>query len=306
MIFFRRADCAAKCIAGIRAGRPHRLWLVQDGPRPEVPDDSDACAATRRTVEEAIDWPCEVRRLYSPHNLGPSRTIQSALDRVFTHEERAVVLEEDCVPDTDFFPFCSEMLGRYADDPRVGQISGCQFVPGGWSPAGGADYSFAQLAQIWGWATWRRCWERFDHRMKGWPEFSRSRSFSEVFPSARDRRYWKKRLDAVYAGKSDVWDYRWSFTRWSHGMLGIIPRANLVSYIGFRDDALHTRGKHPAADLPRAPLRAGFLSPPEVVADRALDSATARILFSEGGFSAWWRYQREHRLQPLRRRLLGR
>ncbi len=305
LIFFRRADCAARCLDGFRGNRPPRLWLVQDGPRPRVRDDREACATARRTVEEAINWPCEVRRLYAEENLGPSRRIQSALDAVFASENEAVILEEDCIPHRDFLPFCGQMLGRYAEDARVGQVSGCQFVPGGWIPAGGADYSFAQLAQIWGWATWRRCWERFDPRLSDWPSFRRSADFSRVFPAGRDRRYWRSRLDAVHAGKMDVWDYRWAFTRWRHGMLGIVPRVNLVSYAGFRDDALHTKGVHPAADLPCAALPPPAIHPPDVVADRELDAATARILFSEGGFPAWWRYQRERRLRPLWRYVNG-
>lgn len=89
-------------------------------------------------------------------------------------------------------------------------------------------------------------------------------------------------------------------------MLGIVPRVNLVSYAGFREDALHTKGAHPAADLPCTPLPPRTLRPPEVVADRELDAATAGILFSEGGFPAWWRYQREQRLRTIWRRMTGR
>lgn len=306
LIFFRRADCASRCLDGIRGARPRRVWLVQDAPRPGVPGEAEACSAARQTVERGVDWACEVRRLYAPMNLGPNLRIAGALNEVFAEEERAVVLEEDCVPHPDFIPFCEAMLERFSAEPAVGQVSGCQFVPGGWQPRGGADYSFAHLAQIWGWATWRRCWQRFDVSMQGWSSFRRSSAFAEVFPAIRDRRYWRKRLDAVHSGRHDVWDYRWAYTRWQHGMLGVIPRVNLVTYAGFRDDALHTRGPHPAADLPCEPLGPPYRGPREILPDRNLDRATADILFSEGGFPAWWRYQRDERLRRWWRRLTGR
>ncbi len=306
LIFFRRSDCVSRCLEGVRKARPPRLWLVQDAPRPDAAGEARACQDARLTVEAGIDWPCEVRRLYSAQNEGPSRRIEGALHTVFSEEDRAIILEEDCVPHGDFVPYCEAMLDKFSGEPAVGQVSGCQFVPGGWRAQNGADYSFAYLAQIWGWATWRRAWMHFDASLSGWPEFSRSANFKEIFPRSRDRRYWRKRLDDVHAGRDDVWDYRWAYSRWRRRMLSIIPRVNLVTYAGFREDALHTRGPHPAADLPGEFLAAPYRDPVALTPDRQLDRATADILFSEGGLPAWWRYQRDERLRRWWRRLTSR
>jgi hypothetical protein len=89
-------------------------------------------------------------------------------------------------------------------------------------------------------------------------------------------------------------------------MLGIIPRVNLVTYAGFREDALHTRGTHPAADLPGESLAPPYREPGALLPDRQLDRATADILFSEGGLPAWWRYQRDERIRRCWRRLSSR
>ena len=295
-IFFRRPDCVARSFAAIRAARPERLYLATDAPRPQVPDDATQCAAARRVVEENLDWPCTVWRDYASTNLGPSRRIESAIDWVFRAEDRAIILEEDCVAGSDFFPFCDALLDHYAPDERVGMISGDQFVPGGW-PTPGASYTFAYLAQIWGWATWRRAWAQYDATMADWPEARRQNILRWIFPDYYPhRRYWRRRFDACHADTLDVWDYRWAFARWRQAQKAIVPSHNLVSYVGFRDDALHTRGPHPAAALPVEPLSFPLRHPARLQVDTKLDDATARRLFFEGGYFPWLEYQWKKRI----------
>ena len=287
LIFFNRADCAKQTLAGVRAARPARLYLATDAPRPDVPDDIVRCAATRAVVESGIDWPCTVQRDFAAANLGPNGRVTSAISWFFDHEESGVVLEEDCVPDPTFFPFCAELLARYRDDERVGLISGDQFVPDGWRCAGGASYTFAQLTQIWGWASWRRAWRLLDDQtISQWPEAKRRGVVDALFRRERDRRYWRDRFDECHAERSDIWDYRWTLARWLHGQCGIVPGQNLVSYIGFRPDAVNTRGTHAAANLPMVPVTFPLQHPAQVAVERRLDVATAKILFSTGSFGA--------------------
>lgn len=300
LIFFSRADCAAQTLTALRAARPARLYLAADAPRSHVPDDTARCAATRAVVESGIDWPCTVQRDYAVTNLGADRRVTSAISWFFDQEESGVVLEEDCVPDATFFPFCSELLARYASDERVGLISGDQFVPGGWPCADGASYAFVQLAQIWGWASWRRAWRLLDAQtLARWPEARSADMLRPLFARARDRRYWRDRFDECHAGRSEVWDYRWSLARWLHGQCGIVPVQNLVSYIGFRPDALHTTGPHAAANLPATPMAFPLRHPAQVAVDRQLDVATSRILFSTGSLRARAGFRLRQLLQKL-------
>jgi hypothetical protein len=298
-LFFNRPDCVAESFRAIRAARPPRLYLAADAPRPSVASDGEACAAARATVEALIDWPCIVLRNYSPINLGPTRRITSAITWFFEHEEQGIIFEEDCVPDASFFPFCHELLGRYAHAPQVGMITGDQFVPGGWPGADDASYAFARLTQIWGWATWRRAWQNYDPALTAWPGARRTKALHRILPSAPNRRYWTKRFDACHRGELDVWDYGWACARWLHDQVGIVPRQNLVRYVGFRPDALHTTGSHPCANVPTTAIAFPLRHPAAIAADRGLDARTSRLLFYEGN---WWTYQRD----KLRRLLNGR
>src|SRR5690606_39168635 len=106
-----------------------------------------------------VDWDCEVHRNYAESNMGCGRRPSSGISWVFEHVDRAIILEDDCVPDPTFFPFCEEMLERYAGDPRVMQISGRSVYDT--APQSHYSYYFSRQLNCWGWATWARAWKLY-------------------------------------------------------------------------------------------------------------------------------------------------
>ncbi len=53
---------------------------------------------------------------------------RKGLDWVFSQVKQAIILEDDCLPESSFFPFCETLLGRYAQDREVAMI-GANAVP---------------------------------------------------------------------------------------------------------------------------------------------------------------------------------
>src|SRR6266566_849672 len=172
-IIFNRSERTAEVFGAIRAARPAQLFVIADGPRPDVESDATKCAATRAIIER-VDWPCQIFRRYADKNIGLRRNVSEGLDWVFNQTERAIILEDDCLPDPSFFPFCEELLERYAEDRHVAMIGGTNLDPEHAAPRGEDSYYFSRFWQIWGWATWRRVWQLCDHEMKEWPELRRS------------------------------------------------------------------------------------------------------------------------------------
>ncbi|WP_046669450.1 hypothetical protein [Neorhizobium galegae] len=58
-------------------------------------------------------------------------------------------------------------------------------------------------------------------------------------------------LQSVYQGGLDAWGYQFIFSQWLQRQIGIQPKGNLISNLGFRADATHTSGSNNVADLPR-------------------------------------------------------
>lgn len=246
-IAFNRPDLTRRTFAAIREQRPSRLFLIADGPRADHPSDAQRCAEVRRILE-GVDWDCDVHRDYADRNLGLKRRIVSGLTRVFEAVECAVVLEDDCLPHPDFFRFCEELLGRYANDERVWVITGNNFQGG--RRRGKASYYFSRYNHCWGWATWRRAWKHNDPDIRFWPEWLDSEDWKRTMPDAVERRYWAAIFDRVAAGELNSWAYPWTACVWRHRGLSATPNVNLVSNIGFGPDGTHTSDSGSSANLP--------------------------------------------------------
>jgi hypothetical protein len=255
IVAWRRPDLLRRSIEALRIVKPQALFVACDGPRASEPGDFVQVAATRQLIDNEIDWPCNVKRLYSPSNHGCRAGVSRAITWFFEHVEHGIILEDDCVPHPDFFFFCSDLLSRYRDDERVWCITGDNFQFG--QTRGAASYYFSKYNHVWGWATWRRCWQRYDSAMSFWPSWRKSHSYNSMFSNYNEREYWTTIFDRTYAGEIDTWDYQWTAAVWRAGGLTATPQVNLVTNIGHGLDATHT-----TADCKR------FMIPPQQMAGR--------------------------------------
>lgn len=236
-IIFNRPEQTRRVFAEIRKARPPKLFVIADGPRPNRPEDMEKCKATRAIIE-AIDWSCEVFKNFSEVNLGCGVRPATGISWVFEHVNEAIILEDDCLPDQSFFRFCEELLDRYRDDTRIMRICGNNWKV---RSKAGNSYYFSLYGHCWGWATWRRAWQYYDHDMKLLPEIMDNGLLDYQIMNKRTSRKWAKIFTDVYEhDKKHIWDYQWTFACWIQNGLSILPNASLISNIGFGDDATHS------------------------------------------------------------------
>jgi hypothetical protein len=283
LIVFNRPDVTARVFDRLRAVRPRQLLVIADGPRPDRPDDVELCAATRRLVE-LVDWPCEVLRKYAEENLGCGPSVSQGIDWIFSNVAEAVILEDDCLPDQTFFPFCAELLDRYRDDDRVMQIAGSNF--GARAEAYlGYSYGFCAFSPVWGWATWRRAWRQYDFGMRTWPEF-RDTGMTAGLPFGRRglavlTEYWNR----AHAGQG-TWDHQWQYAVMSGHGLSVSPSVNLVANLGFRADATQTVEAGDLAEVPARAMAFPLRHPPLVAENAAIERHFEQQLIEHTGRGA--------------------
>ena len=247
LIIFNRPDCTARVFKAVAKAKPEKLLVIADGPRSNKPDDAEKCAATRAVIEQ-VDWDCQVLTEYSHINLGCRKRVSSGIDWVFKQVEEAIIIEDDCLPHSSFFPYCEELLYRYRQDERIMMISGLNFL-GEWKTSS-QSYYFSYFGGIWGWASWRRAWDKYDCDLKIWPQVLETKVLEQMFPDLRHYEYWKNIFQQVYEAKIDTWDYQWLLACWINSGYRIFPEVNLITNIGFGSDATHTFGDSPLANMP--------------------------------------------------------
>jgi len=247
IIAFNRPGSCRQVIDAIRPAKPERIFFAVDGARPTHPVDLRNCESTRNLVQE-FDWPCEVKTYYRETNRGCKYAPPEAISWFFSHVEAGIILEDDCVPNPDFFSFASELLERYAKDEYIGMISGNNHY--GFQTAKNDSYHFSRYASIWGWATWKRAWLLYDVGMRSYLK-SLDAIKASVGHSEKFRSYWWRNVEAVQAGLN-TWDVQWAISLLANQMLTIRPKHNLVANIGFTIDSTHTGYEYDANKYARS------------------------------------------------------
>ncbi len=149
-------------------------------------------------------------------------------------------MEDDCVPDQSFFPYCEALLKRYRHDQRVGIVSGNNFLFEDCKMK--ESYYFSVFPHIWGSATWRRVWQKYDSQIEKWPSIRDEDFLSSRFSKRAELLFWQKKFDKVFANQIDTWDFHLVFSLWESHMFSIVPAVNLVKNIGFGKGASNARG----------------------------------------------------------------
>lgn len=284
-LVFNRPDTTAQVFEAIRRARPPRLYIAADGPRADRVGERERVAQVR-AIATAVDWPCEVKRLFRDENIGCAAAVAGGITWFFEEEERGIILEDDCLPSQSFFWFCEAMLERYEGEARVMAVTGTNITRG---IEFSSDYWYSRFALMWGWASWRRAWAQYDATLSEWPMLKRQGWLKELgIDGVFFRRKWEMILDKAMAGDPiDYWDYQWIYTGWRQAALTVAPSVNLVRNLGFSSDATHTIGDDPVRDnLQLHDLRFPLRAPEEMVVSIAADRFIARHWFHASGAAA--------------------
>ncbi len=236
-LIFNRPALTIRVFDEIRKSKPSRLYIAADGPRDQIQNEDKVCQLARE-VSNNVDWDCNVKLLFRKDNLGCKYAVSSAIDWFFQNEEQGIILEDDCLPNQDFFRFCDQMLDFYKTDTRIYHIGGSNLQMG--NKRGDDSYYFSNLTHVWGWASWRRAWKDYDVELKIYKNLNTEKAFNIIFDDAHLSKSWNSIFNKLLENKIDTWDFQWAITNMFNNGLSIIPNSNLITNIGFGENATHT------------------------------------------------------------------
>lgn len=241
LIFFNRPEQFRLVFETVKKAAPSKLFLIQDGAREEKPADAENIIKCREVLE-GIDWECEVHTNFSDENLGCGMRIFTGLNWCFEYVDQLIILEDDCLPSMSFFPFCKEVLEKYADDQRVGMITGMNHL-GTFDKTDG-DYLFSHEGSIAGWATWKRSWSLTDFNM----DFVHEENTMRLLRNFQKYGYRNHVYDSVMAkkkilengGKLSSWSAQFGTAQILNSTLIVVPKVNLMSNIGLTAESTNS------------------------------------------------------------------
>ena len=233
LIAFNRPDTTQKVFDAIKRAKPRKLYVSVDGPRDGNIQDAQNVEHVKEIFNK-IDWECEVHKRFAEVNQGCGPGPFNAISWVFETEDRAIILEDDCVPALPFFNYCDELLERYKNDTRVWLISGNNFNEEAVTTP--HSYLFSRYGHIWGWATWKRCWAAMDMSLAKYPLIIEQDLFKAAFRTTIEAVFFQKKIERIYHDetlKTHIWDYQFIFAIYTNSGLTIFPKTNLVTNIGY-------------------------------------------------------------------------
>ncbi len=243
LLVFNRLETTQRVFEKVKSVKPRFLYIASDGARINKNNESFVVNELRSWLLENIDWNCEVKTLFRDTNLGCGLAVSSAIDWFFNHVESGIILEDDCLPNSDFFSFCEELLIKYESDSRIMHIAGTNLFSD--NCESNDSYHFSKYANVWGWATWRRSWIQYDFNISKFSTFRKTNYFRHYFnylPAyvSRLKCYSSVFENDIEKRTIDTWDYQWCFTCVSNSGMSIVPKSNLIKNIGFDNNATHT------------------------------------------------------------------
>lgn len=237
IIAFNRPEVTVKVFDAVKKAKPPKIYFAVDGPRNTHPADASKCEQVIDIFKD-VNWPCEVKQLYRNENLGCRMAVSSAITWFFEQEEMGIILEDDCLPNPSFFHFCEHNLNKYHADERIMHIGGTNFQNG--IKRGQASYYFSRMCHVWGWASWRRAWANYDINLQHLDAIVEQKLLDTIITHPKYRANYIRSFKQTQQGLINTWDYQWVYSVWKSNGLSIIPNVNLVSNIGFGEDATHT------------------------------------------------------------------
>jgi hypothetical protein len=229
-------------------------------------------------LSKQVDWPCEVVEIFSKKNLGCKIRISSGIDAVFEKEEMAIILEDDCLPDLSFFKYSEELLLKYRDNDKIKMVAGGNIAEKSFTSD---SYFFAQFGGVWGWATWRRAWQKYDVKMN---KFNLDEKIGRIQNKEEKKQRYRMWRD-VYEGRIDTWDVQWDFMMYQENALAIVPSRNMIKNLGFGPEATHTQDLNdPNSKLVAVETQFPLVHPKDIIIDELYAKFYALKVFK---YNAW-------------------
>ena len=271
LLLFNRPKHTAAVISRLRAVKPGKVFIHCDGPRENVAGEAEKVAAVQAEAAK-IDWPCTVEKLFRVQNTGLREGVSGALNWFFEAVEQGIILEDDCLPDPSFFPFCEAMLERYAHEEKVMHIGGSnvaerltQTLP--------TSYFFSQFSFVWGWASWRRAWAKMSLDLVGYEDFVRRGKIKSLSSETMAQAYILDKFRATKARENNSWAYAWAYSVLQNDGLSVVPRINLVQNTGIGEaEATHTRHRDHQANIQSSSIAFPLVHPAGLERPEGLDS----------------------------------
>jgi hypothetical protein len=141
------------------------LIIFSDGPKKNIENDNTKILEIRNYLHK-INGFKKITIINRNKNLGLSKNIIAGISQVIKKYKKAIVLEDDLVPNKFFLKYMNSGLKIYKSNKNVASIHAYVYPIENIKKKINQNTFFIKGADCWGWATWLRAWDTFDKNGK--------------------------------------------------------------------------------------------------------------------------------------------
>ena len=230
IVGFLRGENIQKLIELARVNSIQSIYVSIDGPRNQL-DQNLQETFLKETEKYSGVSGIDLKLWRRKNNSGSAVSVIKSIDWIASEKQKFMILEDDLVPNNDFFDFSRFCSESYMSQDEVLMWSGNRFF----SEENPLNHPLpVRFPLIWGWGTWSDKWmELREGILSQKHSFSFRRSFTvQSFLAAGRIR--------AQDGRIDAWDLPLAGYMFNQNRLCLLPPVNLVSNIGSDSMATHT------------------------------------------------------------------
>jgi GR25 family glycosyltransferase involved in LPS biosynthesis len=232
IIAYRRKDSLREILRLCEANSVNRIYVAIDGPKNNsVAGKRDNSEMNKLVSDFSKQFSGRVFLLNRSKNIGCAASVLSACDWIFEKESAAIILEDDCIPTSDFFRFSQLAVEVINKDERIWLSCGTQFMP---EDNRMDSWFLSRYPLTWGWSTTRKKWLEISAELK------MNKTLKAADVSKAETIYWNAGARRAQRGWVDVWDTVLAQRLIALNKLVILPKCCLISNVGNDSFATNT------------------------------------------------------------------
>lgn len=214
------------------------LFIYLDGPRTSADNATLEAIAEVRKIANAENRFASTSVVASAVNQGLAQAVIAGVTATVNRYGKAIIMEDDLISSPAFLRFMNDALHFYATAETVSCISGYVYPLKDPLPS---TY-FIKGADCWGWATWKRAWDKFEPDGKKLYQELTQRNLKHEFDFGGTFPY-SKMLEEQIAGRNSSWAIRWYASAFLQQMFTLYPAKSFIRNIGIDGSGTHS-GRH--------------------------------------------------------------
>lgn len=271
VIAFNRPEHLKKTLKALKKNQAFQtVYLSIDGPRVNNSEDILKIKKVKNIFEEEMfGYHYSIKE--NKVNLGCKLAVVEAINWFFQNEDSGLILEDDVLLHHQAVELSELALRAYRDIAKVGSISlHCDYF--GNAGLESIDAFFTKFPNIWGWATWRDRWIKYDAQLN---DFEKQLDLVQIERDVGSsvRAYWETKFTLYKDNKIDTWDFAWLYTHWKYGWISLQFKENLSENIGFGTESTNTTNYKKSIEVTKLRLNPNALRlPKQLKHDRRIDN----------------------------------